>query len=228
MLRRAALPFCRNPSLYAATALPSLEDWKSAWQAWDAVTRDMLPRQSLAEQPIKLRHACIFYLGHIPAFLDTQLCKATGEPATEPSRFRAVFERGIDPDVDDPERCHAHSPVPERWPPAAQIADYQARVRDRVRRLYPGAAALPRHVGRAVWAGFEHELMHLETLLYMMLQSDRTLPPPDAPRPDFALAADEAARARVPNRWFDVPAQTVAVGVDDPEDGADSSRHFGW
>ncbi|PHH72797.1 hypothetical protein CDD83_4877 [Cordyceps sp. RAO-2017] len=70
--------------------------------------------------------------------------------------------------------------------------------------------------------------MHLETLLYMMLQSGRTLPPPNAPRPDFALIADEAARARVPNQWFDVPAQTITVGIDDPEDGTDPSVYFGW
>ncbi|KAM4058983.1 histidine-specific methyltransferase, SAM-dependent domain-containing protein [Hirsutella rhossiliensis] len=234
ILQRATLPFYRNPSLYATAPLPSIKDWEAAWEAWDAVTRDMLPRQSVDEKPIKLRHACIFYLGHIPTFLDIQLSKATGEPASEPSLFPAIFERGIDPDVDNPEHCHAHSAVPDEWPAVDEIADYQVRVRARLRRLYGdggrgGAAVdMPRHVARAVWVGFEHELMHLETLLYMMLQSDKTLPPPNAPRPDFALAAEEAARARVPNQWFDVPAQTIAVGMDDPEDGTDPSRHFGW
>ena len=71
------------------------------------------------EKPIKLRNACIFYLGHIPTFLDIQLTnKTTGEPATEPAHYWDIFERGIDPDVDNPEMCHDHSEVPDEWPAA--------------------------------------------------------------------------------------------------------------
>ncbi|ODA81157.1 hypothetical protein RJ55_04121 [Drechmeria coniospora] len=227
LLQRAPLPFSRVPSIYAADVLPTLTDWESLWAAWDIITTGMLPPQGHAEKPIKLRNACIFYLGHIPTFLDMQLSKTTAEPPVEPRAYHAIFERGIDPDVDNPQQCHDHSVIPDEWPPVDEISAYQGRVRARLQRLY-ASGPLPRHVARAVWVGFEHEAMHIETLLYMMLQSDRTLPPPRTVVPDFERMAKKAYDARVPNEWFDVPARTVAVGMDDPEDGTDPARHFGW
>jgi len=69
--------------------------------------------------------------------------------------------------------------------------------------------------------------MHLETLLYMLLQSDKTLPP-TANIPDFQAMARTAKAARVPNKWFQIPEQTISVGLDDPEDNSGGDRHFGW
>ncbi|KAM5345289.1 hypothetical protein ACJ41O_011151 [Fusarium nematophilum] len=229
MLQKSSTQFSLIPSLYAAGALPAIHDWEALWKAWDVVTKGMLPNEELQEKPIKLRNACIFYLGHIPTFLDIQLTKTTGQPATNPSYYYSIFERGIDPDVDNPEQCHSHSEVPDEWPPVDEIVAYQGRVRSRLRDLYKdGPDGIPRHIGRAMWAGFEHELMHIETLLYMMLQSDKTLPPPHTVRPDFEKMAKQAYEARVPNQWFDVPEQTITLGMDDPEDGTDLACHFGW
>ncbi|KAK4241955.1 hypothetical protein C8A03DRAFT_11784 [Achaetomium macrosporum] len=229
MLAKPKMAFSLIPSVYARSALPSLEDWKGIWAAWDVVTREMLPPEELMEKPIKLRNACIFYLGHIPTFLDIQLSKTTGKPPTDPAHYRTIFERGIDPDVDNPELCHAHSEIPDEWPPVDEILAYQGRVRARVQSLYAdGINTIPRHVGRAVWVGFEHELMHLETLLYMMLQSDKTRPPPHVPAPDFAKLAAKAYSERIPNEWFEIPAQEITIGLDDPEDGTDPDCHYGW
>ncbi|KAL1843374.1 hypothetical protein VTJ49DRAFT_1961 [Mycothermus thermophilus] len=229
MLTKPQALFSMTPSVYAHTALPSLADWEGLWAAWDIVTRDMLPPEEMLEKPIKLRNACIFYLGHIPTFLDIQLTKTTEVPLTEPHDYARIFERGIDPDVDNPELCHAHSEIPDEWPPVDEIREYQTRVRKRLRGLYDeGIDAIPRHVGRAIWVGFEHEAMHLETLLYMMLQSDRTRPPPLAPAPDWARLAEHAQAERVPNRWFDVPEQEVVIGIDDPESGTDPHVPYGW
>jgi hypothetical protein len=229
MLTKPKMTFSLIPSVYARTALPSLEDWGSLWAAWDIVTREMLPPEEFHEKPIRLRNACIFYLGHIPTFLDIQLSKTTKEPPTDPAQYVDIFERGIDPDVDNPELCHAHSEIPDEWPPADEILAYQGRVRARLPSLYAaGIDAIPRHVGRAVWVGFEHEVMHLETLLYMMLQSDRTLPPPHVPVPDWEKLAAKARAERVPNEWFDIPEQEVTVGLDDPEDGTNTDAVYGW
>ena len=84
-------------------AAPSLSEWKSLWTAWDFVTTTMI--QDHSEIPIALRHPFIFYLGHIPAFLDIQLSKILGG-LTEPKEYAEIFERGIDPDMDDPSICH--------------------------------------------------------------------------------------------------------------------------
>ena len=230
------MPFGLIPSVYAASPLPSLADWEAVWHAWDIVTKGMLPAEVLLEKPIRLRNACIFYLGHIPTFLDIQLTRTTGGVATEPRYFWEIFERGIDPDVDNPEHCHAHSDIPEEWPPVAEIERYQQQVRARLRHMYGNDGAvkdeMSRKVRRGIWVGFEHEVMHLETLLYMMLQSDRTLPPPLSPRPvpgpDFKKMARLARAAAVANEWHTVPAQTITIGIDDPETGNDVDKEFGW
>ena len=69
--------------------------------------------------------------------------------------------------------------------------------------------------------------MHLETLLYMLLQSDKTLPPPGV-RPDFEALAIQARNNEVPNRWFEVPSSDISIGLDDPEDDSSPDRYFGW
>ena len=220
------MAFNSDPSVYAATTVPTLDDWKGLWSVWDVVTRDMIPDAELHEKPIKLRNACIFYLGHIPTFLDIQLTKATKLPPCEPSYYPQIFERGIDPDVDNPEQCHDHSEIPDEWPPLEEILAYQKNVHTKVIKLYANHET-PRDTGRALWIGLEHEIMHLETLLYMLLQSDKTLPPTSF-TPDFENDAKRAEAARVPNEWFEIPEQRITIGLDDPEDNSGPDHHFGW
>lgn len=229
MLSKQELPFARTPEKYASSIVPSLRDWQGVWDVWDTITRGMIPEDEMLNKPIKLRNACIFYLGHIPTFLDMKLHEATGGKLCEPSYYPEIFERGIDPDVDNPENCHAHSEVPEEWPPLEEVLEHQARVRGKVTQLYKaGTPVEDRRMGRVMWLGFEHEIMHLETLLYMLLQSDRALPPPCIVRPDFERDAELAQAARVPNEWFSIPQQTISIGMDDPEDDSTGDRHFGW
>jgi len=51
----------------------------------------MIPPSMLFQKPIDLRHICLFYLGHIPAFLDIHLSKLLNEPNTEPEEFKVAF-----------------------------------------------------------------------------------------------------------------------------------------
>ncbi|KAJ3944481.1 uncharacterized protein N0V96_006014 [Colletotrichum fioriniae] len=229
MISKRKMPFSRLPELYASSPCPTLDDWEALWAAWDAVTQQMLPKEELLDQPIKLRNACIFYLGHIPGFLDIQLCKTTKTPPTEPAHFQPMFERGIDPDVDNPEQCHSHSEIPDEWPAVEEILQYQQRVRSRLLDQYKnGIDNIPRAAAQGIWVGFEHEIMHMETLLYMMLQSDKTIPPPDVLRPDFKRLANKARQSRVSNQWHDVPAQSIILGMDEPDLDAGVNGYFGW
>jgi hypothetical protein len=222
------MTFQLDPLQYSTSTVPTLADWKGLWSVWDTVTRGMIPDEELLNKPIKLRNACIFYLGHIPTFLDIQLNKATKKPLCQPSYYPQIFERGIDPDVDNPENCHDHSEIPDEWPPLSEILAYQDQVRNKVEGLYKEHVPIPRKIARSLWMGFEHEIMHLETLLYMLLQSDRTLPPPRVVRPDFVKEAKLAERAVVPNEWFTIPEQQIRIGLEDPEDNSGPDHHFGW
>ena len=48
--------------------IPALDEWKNLWALWDIVTLGMIPPTMLHQKPIDLRHKCLFYLGHIPAY----------------------------------------------------------------------------------------------------------------------------------------------------------------
>lgn len=146
---------------------------------------------------------------------DIHLKRATKSQLTEPREYARIFERGIDPDVDNPEICHSHSEIPDNWPPPSDILQYRDAVRDRVRILLEmPEVEKDRTTAEALWLGYEHEAMHLETFLYMVLQSGETLPPPGVIRPDFKLVSDGCPQAK----WFTIPEQTVSIGLDDPED----------
>ncbi|KAI9893191.1 MAG: hypothetical protein M1814_000739 [Vezdaea aestivalis] len=229
MLSRA--PFQLSPvgaDQYAPTPAPTLAEWEQLWACWDQVTLQVTPAETLNTKPIDLRNEVIFYLGHIPTFVDIHLARATKGDPTEPAHFRDIFERGIDPDVDEPTRCHAHSLIPATWPELKDILVFQQKVRERVARLCTSDTSLTNpEVERALWLGFEHEAMHLETLLYMLVQGE--VRPPSGPvRPDFSELAKDAKLRSVENEWFNIPETTVDVGLDDPDDQPDPPRYFGW
>ncbi len=218
-----------KPEEYAAHPVPSLEEWHELWRNWDIVTTQMISHDEMYDKPIKLRNACIFYLGHIPTFFDMKLTEATNTKPTEPEYFYKIFERGIDPDVDDPSQCHAHSEIPDTWPDLDTILKFQDGVRDRTTQLYKsGQAYSDKWTGRALWLGFEHEIMHMETLLYMLVQSEKTLPPAGIMKPDFEQLAAAAKRQAVENEWFDVPERSITIGLDDPDQGDGHIRYLGW
>jgi formylglycine-generating enzyme required for sulfatase activity len=147
---------------------------------------------------------------------------------TSPKYFQQIFERGIDPDVEDPEQCHTHSEIPDEWPPLNDILDYQERVRNRARSILQNSTNLDRSLAEALWIGFEHEAMHLETFLYMLLQSDRKLPPTGVDIPNFAQMAQDAKKNAKPNQWFRIPKQTLTIGLDDSDGTSLPKDSFGW
>ncbi|KAI8635897.1 hypothetical protein BD408DRAFT_377738 [Parasitella parasitica] len=236
--------------------LPSLHEWQELWKSWDVVTLHMLNhRTMLYESPISLRHPFIFYLGHTPAFVDIQLSRHQVDKAlgptdlTEPVSYAEIFERGIDPDIDDPTQCNPHSTVPTSesdWPSVNAILAYQKKVRQRVQRLlvFWESEAFKtqsstwintkQREARVVWMCFEHEAMHLETLLYMLIQSPNTLPPVGVALPSWKLRM----RSNVPptlkplaeSPYLKLPGGIVSLGHDDYEskDNDSKAHEFGW
>ncbi|KAJ7188576.1 C-type lectin protein [Mycena filopes] len=83
-------PLSHTPSFSVSTKtasgnIPTVEEWVNLWRAWDMVTLQMIPQEMLHQKPIDLRHKCLFYIGHIPTFLDML---ATGRPWDTIMEFR--------------------------------------------------------------------------------------------------------------------------------------------
>ncbi|KAJ7825388.1 hypothetical protein B0H14DRAFT_3726766 [Mycena olivaceomarginata] len=84
-----------------------------------------------------------------------------------------ILERGINPDVNDPT---PHSEVPQKdedQPSLVSILQFQARVRTQLLKLYEDintdSRTMTHKTGCVLFMTFEHEAMHAETLLYMLL-----------------------------------------------------------
>ncbi|KAI0081533.1 DUF323 domain-containing protein [Panus rudis PR-1116 ss-1] len=223
-------------------SIPSVAEWQNMWACWDFINLRMIPESMLFEKPIDLRHICLFYQGHIPTFLDIHLSRLLQEPHTQPEEYKYIFERGIDPNVDDPTQCHPHSEVPqtkEDWPPQSAILEFQERVRARVLRLYDdissGKVKLTRKAARVLFMTLEHEAFHAETLLYMLLQraGTGTIPPSGFIPPAWTILADAWNSAPKPSQGSVVLGpETITLGHDDDEaddESTDVAGHeFGW
>ncbi|KAG0143584.1 hypothetical protein CROQUDRAFT_48628 [Cronartium quercuum f. sp. fusiforme G11] len=237
---------------HAKGNVPSLKEWAAIWTAWDSVTMGIIPEHLLHSKPIDLRHICLFYLGHIPVFADIQLSRYFKVPYSEPQKFSEIFERGIDPNMEDPSQCHDHSKVPDRedeWPSLDQILKFRDSLRDRISNVYLSIGAsesdgdpivLTRALARVLWMIYEHEAMHLETLLYMLVQMESVNFPPNFTPPDWRSLSrrwDLEAAATEDGRsegLIEYPKQiSLQVGHNDRE--SDDNRlsfsadhEFGW
>jgi ergothioneine biosynthesis protein EgtB len=190
-------PSAEQGSAFDADAL--LARLEAAWRRSDEIFRLLAP-EALYVRPIALRQPFIFYLGHLPAFAWNQVQRGLLENAGPEPELDDLFARGIDPvgvDRYEPDR-------PEQWPDPARVVAYRDRVRAALRDSFGEVGRL---VGRDVLADqgrvyhlvIEHELMHHETLLYMVHQLDLSLirKPEGLPPYRFGGAA-EPGSVRVP------------------------------
>jgi len=179
----------------------------AAWERTDRIF-GFVSDHALLARPIPLRQPLLFYVGHLPAFAWNHLGRgALKLPAFAPD-FDALFEAGIDP-PDDAELPRQDDAT--LWPPPERVLAY----RDRVRSELQGALGEPASA-EVLAMVLEHELMHQETLLYMLREL-----PADAKRPpaDFPAAPEQPAASRVRER-VRVPAGPAHLGT--------SSEGFVW
>ncbi len=174
---------------------------EAAWRRSDLLF-ELIPPGGLLQRPIALRHPFLFYLGHMPAFAYNHIAVgALGRPPLH-GTFEALFERGIDPlDRDD-----AAAATRAQWPSAADVRSFRDRVREVVRESAaelaaageagPDAAPMAFRM-RAHHLVLEHELMHHETLLYMLQRAPVASLRRPASVPDPVLGADEGAPSPV-------------------------------
>lgn len=221
-------------SKIGSAMFPELSEFEEVWKISSKIIRDPL------EKPITLRHPLLFYVGHIPAFEDIYMSRHFNEPLTEPAYFATIFERGINPVVEDPTKCHDHSEVPDEWPDIATVRAYDAKVHDRVRSIYqkittPTNGKVAPHMqrlGRQLAIILEHTIMHAETYIYMLVQLQREL------LPRFYLPAYLRSESFVLQplgaaSWIDIRAQKVERGIanmesQDGKSATEITMEYGW
>jgi gamma-glutamyl hercynylcysteine S-oxide synthase len=192
-----------------------LGDWYKRNRERSTTLFSLIDDDAFYDRAIPLRHPFAFYEGHVPAFSFNTLCaRGLGEPSIDPA-FEKLFERGIDPGSLDEARRHDRAD----WPSRAAVAAFAARCDERVERALewakiddPAVPSLRR--GQAAYTILEHEQMHQETLMYIVLQL-----PYDRKRRIAGRHEDHAVPAQ---RLLPVGAGTATLGAD-PDEIA-----FGW
>jgi ergothioneine biosynthesis protein EgtB len=186
-----------------------LERLKTAWRRSDRLFA-LLTDEAWLQQPIALRQPLLFYLGHLPAFAWNNLGRGRlGRESFHPD-FDTLFERGIDPTGVD-----AYEPRTV-WPERGAVLDYRDRVRAELAEALsdPG---FPRDGAPVVAMVVEHELMHQETLPYMIQELEHGLKRRPA---DWPGLPDAAVPCRT--RQLEVPEGEAVLGA------SPGSLPFGW
>jgi gamma-glutamyl hercynylcysteine S-oxide synthase len=195
------------------------DDLLQRWRKGRAFTRvlfdQFLPKDAWFDNPIPFRHPFVFYEGHLAAFVVNTLVKgALGRPGVD-AMLERLFERGIDPKDEGEGAAFA-------WPTRARVAKYvrraEAAIEDAITTVVRDAAHDPQpERNEALHAIVEHELMHQETLLYML----RELPTASKRRPadlePLRVGSPPPAKRRVA-----IPAGRATLGLD-----RDSGK-FAW
>jgi len=173
---------------------------EAAWEDTDRIFR-FVTDDALLARPIPLRQPLLFYVGHLPAFAWNHLGRGVLNLPPFAPDFDALFEAGIDPpdDAEPPRQDDA-----AQWPRLDAVFAFRDRIRTELRGVLsePALAELLPMV-------LEHELMHQETLLYMLQQL-----PAAAKRPAAELAATPTKPAAPPKRErVRVPAGLARLGA---------------
>ena len=198
-----------------ATLPRLLEELELAWKTTDRLFGLMRPDAWL-ERPIALRHPFVFYLGHLSAFAWNQVGRGVLGRGPWKAEFEELFERGIDP----PDERVAREQAIADWPNLAAIERYRDEIRNALRESWDDVGALAsKHVlaeqHRIYALVLEHELMHHETLVYMLQALDsRFLICPQ----DFELELGPAASGGT----VSIPQGRVTLGADF------NKLAFGW
>lgn len=194
-------------TVIAAESATLPERLEAAWRRSDAIFA-LLSDEAIYQRPIALRQPFIFYVGHLPAFGWNQVWRGVlGRPPFS-SELDRLFERGIDPvgvDRYEPDR-------PTAWPALAEVLAYRDRVREALRGSFDDVAALEEKDlladrGRIYALVIEHELMHHETLLYMVQQLRRDLIRKPADVPGYRT------RGAGPAGEVSIPGGSVTLGA---------------
>ncbi len=181
-----------NAAPRPAAGFSLLSRWRAGRSATWRFFDETLAPDAYEARPIELRHPFVFYEGHLAAFAVNKLLReALGRPPLD-AALETLFERGIDP----PAEGGAAPDV--RWPSRGAVTAYVRRADAAIEEALASEAC--RALGDAVLTVLEHELMHQETLRYMLhrLPYGRKRAPAGDPPPEVGGRTPPEKAVRVP------------------------------
>ncbi|HEX9162837.1 MAG TPA: SUMF1/EgtB/PvdO family nonheme iron enzyme [Thermoanaerobaculia bacterium] len=151
----------RHPAFAEPVSREQLVDWYRSTRARSQRIFSIPLPECYYERPISLRNPIVFYEGHIPAFaVNTFVKRAFGKSGIN-AEYEVLFERGIDPDDEKAVRNKA-----AMWPSREAVQSYGAAANTLIERMLLETDLA--QISEPAFTIIEHELMHQETLLYMM------------------------------------------------------------
>jgi iron(II)-dependent oxidoreductase len=186
------------------------EAFAQAFARTEAIFQLVEPK-AYTERPIALRHPINFYEGHLPAFLwNTLFRRVLKQPAFNPA-FDQLFERGIDPGT----LQAAQEATLTHWPTREAVQKYRATVHKYLFEwLHQAELESDSPVAQLLFLILEHELMHQETLLYMLHQLPYALKKQPAGWPLRAALEPPQAPSHL---MVEIPAGQAQLGAEDQD-----------
>lgn len=164
---------------------------EAAWRRSDQIF-DLVEESAALLRPIPLRQPLLFYMGHLPAFAWNHLACGVLHRERFAPELDELFEAGIDPRDDaDP----AVADDAGAWPARQRVLAYRERVREELGHVLAEPALQP-----VLPMVLEHELMHHETLMYMLgqLPAWARRPYPRGPAEGLTGSVQAGGRIRIP------------------------------
>lgn len=200
-----------------------LDYFDNCWTLTEVLLSSLQTTDAFIRQPYhQLRHPMMFYYGH-PAVLYINKFRVAGllDDGIDPF-FEQLFETGVDEmSWDDLSRAR------EDWPAVSAVTEYRRKAYAVIKEVIETHPCLDKEEvgwddpGWAVFMGFEHERIHIETssVLIRELPLDRVRKPefwpdyhPSATQPSPALPAEGADFPA--NPLLPVVGQEVVLGKD--------------
>jgi iron(II)-dependent oxidoreductase len=158
----------RHQAFPAGITREDLVAWYRTSRARTRQLFDIVAPAAYYERPIALRNPIVFYEGHLPGFAVNTLVKLALRRNGIDARLETLFARGIDPE----DEAAVRSPT-DLWPAREEVQAFAAAcdalVEETLRTATLEDDSVPQlRDGEAVLTILEHELMHQETLLYML------------------------------------------------------------
>ncbi len=213
------------PNLASCTRQQTLDYFDNSWTLTELLLAALQGEEAFFRPPYHhLRHPMIFYYGHPTTLYINKLRVAGLIAAPLNPYFERLFETGV-----DEMRWDDLSKNEMVWPDLREVHAYRQQVYRSVRQVietHPDLAAghPPITQDHPLWAlfmGFEHERIHLETSSVLIRELPLNLVRRPAAWPKLHPSAERAESANFPpvteadypgNAWISAPGQTLRYG----------------